>query len=216
MPGTSTLKSLTVGGEVIGSVLVNTPVALDAVAAQRVKASVAQSAPVLGNLRNLAISKLRAATDSLTGLPNNRAVRDTVKRMSAQASRSAQTMGAALLDRDHFKQINDTFGHGRGDDVLAAVGAVLRQTLRSSDFAGRAGGEEFVLLLPDTGAEGVLVVCEKVRAAIAQIVVPGVERDITASIGVALVPTTRAAPTRSCALPTGRSTEPRSRDATAC
>jgi PleD family two-component response regulator len=80
-----------------------------------------QAAPVLANLRNLAIAEVRAATDALTGLPNTRAVQDTIKRMVAQASRTVSPLSAALLDLDHFKRINDAYGHGRGDEVLAAV-----------------------------------------------------------------------------------------------
>ena len=143
---------------------------------------------MLANLRNLALAEFRAATDGLTGLPNKRAVQDTVKRMSAHASRTLSPLSAIVLDLDHFKQINDTFGHGRGDDVLAAVGAVLAGTVRASDFVGRNGGEEFIVLLPDTDAESAVVVAEKIRAAIAEIVIPGVERPITASLGIASIP----------------------------
>jgi diguanylate cyclase (GGDEF)-like protein len=147
-----------------------------------------QAAPVLANLRNLAIAALRAATDSLTGLPNARAVGDTVKRMVAQAGRTSRPLAAALLDLDHFKQVNDTFGHGRGDDVLAAVGAALRDGLRESDFIGRMGGEEFVMLLPATDRAGAVAAAEKIRAAVAAITVPGVQRQITISIGIAVIP----------------------------
>ena len=179
---------LLVGGEVIGSVLVTRPDALTAGDDRRLQDSVIQAAPVLANLRNLAIAELRAATDALTGLPNARAVRDTVKRMAAQAGRTSEPLAAALLDLDHFKQVNDTFGHGRGDDVLAAVGAVLGEQLRASDFVGRMGGEEFVMLLPGTNREGAVEAAEKIRAAVAQITVPGVDRQITISIGIALIP----------------------------
>ena len=69
-----------------------------------------------------------------------------------------------LLDLDHFKQINDLFGHEKGDEVLAAVGASSRARCATSDFVGRYGGEEFIVLLPDTGREGALEVAEKLRA----------------------------------------------------
>ncbi len=166
-PEAVTCNPLLVGGEVIGSVLVTTPEPVQPVDERRVQDTVVQAAPVLANLRNLAIAELRAATDALTGLPNTRAVGDTVKRMAAQAGRTSEPLAAALLDLDHFKQVNDTFGHGRGDDVLAAVGAVLQENLRESDFVGRLGGEEFVMLLPSTGAEGAVAAAEKIRAAIA-------------------------------------------------
>ena len=106
--------------------------------------SVTQAAPVLANLRNLALAEARAATDALTGLPNKRACADTLKRMVALPGRSVSPLSALLLDLDHFKQINDTFGHGIGDDALAAVGEVISANLRTSDFAGRYGGEEFI------------------------------------------------------------------------
>jgi diguanylate cyclase (GGDEF)-like protein len=108
--------------------------------------------------------------------------------MAAHASRAASPLSAVLLDLDHFKQINDTYGHAAGDDVLAAVGTTLKASLRASDFVGRYGGEEFVVLLPDTGyAEGEAI-AEKIRGAIAAITVSGVSRPITASIGFAIFP----------------------------
>jgi diguanylate cyclase (GGDEF)-like protein len=131
------------------------------------------------------LAEFRANNDSLTGLPNKRATDDTLKRMVAQASRSITPLAAAMLDLDHFKQVNDRFGHAKGDEVLAAVGAALRSCLRASDFAGRFGGEELLLLLPDTSAEGAAPLAERIRSTIASIRVPGVERMITVSIGIA-------------------------------
>ena len=147
-----------------------------------------QAAPVLANLRNLAIAQFRAATDSLTGLPNARAVQDTLKLLVAQASRMLWPLGAVLLDLDHFKDINDTFGHGIGDEVLAAVGVALQSTVRESDFVGRYGGEEFIMLLPDADRETTLKVAERVRTAIANINVVGGDSAVTASFGVAVFP----------------------------
>ena len=150
--------------------------------------SVSQAAPILANLRDLALAEFRASTDGLTALPNQRAVKDTVKRMVAQTSRTLAPLSAIMFDLDHFKQINDTYGHDRGDDVLAAVGAVLAETVRASDFVGRNGGEEFIVLLPNTDTDAALVVAEKIRAAISDISVTGVDRTITASLGVATIP----------------------------
>ena len=153
-PGNSTCTPLTVGGEVIGSVLITRGAEFDQLEQQHIRDSVGHAAPVLANLRNLAIAELRAATDSLTGLPNKRAVADTLKRMLAQASRTLSPLNLLLLDLDHFKDINDRFGHPLGDQALANVGAALRSALRESDFAGRTGGEEFAVLLPDTDIAG--------------------------------------------------------------
>jgi diguanylate cyclase (GGDEF)-like protein len=183
-----TCEPLLVSGEVIGSVLTAHAVALTDPQSRSIKDSVAQAAPVLANLRNLAIAELRAATDALTGLPNNRAVQDTLKRMVAHAARSETPLGTILLDLDRFKRINDTFGHGRGDDVLAAIGTVLQAHIRASDFVGRYGGEEFIVLLPDTDRDGALISAEKLREAITKITIPGVELPITASLGVAMLP----------------------------
>jgi diguanylate cyclase (GGDEF)-like protein len=184
----STCEPLLVGGEVIGAALVQHSQALSARDDVALKTSVSQAAPTLANLRNLALAEIRAATDSLTGLPNSRAARDTLKRMVAQASRTTTPLAALLLDLDHFKQINDSFGHERGDDVLAAVGTILGSTLRESDFVARYGGEEFLVLLPDTGHDEALLVAEKIRTEIAAIAVAGVNREITASLGVAVIP----------------------------
>jgi diguanylate cyclase (GGDEF)-like protein len=143
---------------------------------------------VLANLRNLAIAELRAATDSLTGLPNKRAVTDTLKRILAQASRTLTPACLLMLDLDHFKDINDRFGHPVGDQVLANVGTALRSVLRDSDFAGRNGGEEFAIMLPDTDITGATVTAEKIRTAIAEIVLPGHAITVTASVGIAAYP----------------------------
>jgi diguanylate cyclase (GGDEF)-like protein len=184
----STCEPLLVGGEVIGSVLLAHPDPLSEAQKAALRDSVSQAAPILANLRDLALAQFRAATDGLTALPNQRAVKDTVKRMVAQTSRTLAPLSAIMFDLDHFKQINDSYGHDRGDDVLAAVGAVLAENVRTSDFVGRNGGEEFIALLPATDTDGALVVAEKIRAAVSDLRVTGVDRAITASLGVATVP----------------------------
>jgi diguanylate cyclase (GGDEF)-like protein len=192
--GSTCVPSL-VGGEVIGSVLVRHPSALDEASRRTVEESITQAAPVLANLRNLALSQTRALTDGLTGLPNRRAVEDSLKRMAAYADRTRTSLGLVLFDLDHFKQINDLYGHEKGDEVLAAVGVALATHVRESDFGGRFGGEEFVALLPDTDRDGAAAIAERIRAAIAQIEVTGVSRPITASFGVASTPEDASEPT---------------------
>ncbi len=177
-----------VGGEVIGSVLVQHPRNMRTADVEYVSESIGESAPIIANLRNLAIAELRAATDALTGLPNNRALQETVKRMAAQAGRTLSPLAVIMFDLDRFKRINDTQGHSKGDEVLAAVGDVVASSVRESDVAGRYGGEEFLALLPATDRAGALVIAEKLRAAIEGMSVPGVSGGVTASFGVAVMP----------------------------
>jgi diguanylate cyclase (GGDEF)-like protein len=176
-----------VGGEVIGSVLVEHG-GIEADEEAELEANVSEAAPVIANVRSLAVAENRAATDGLSGLPNRGAVGETLKRMIAQADRQATPLSLLMLDLDHFKRINDSVGHGKGDEVLAAVGQALNAVTRDEDYPGRFGGEEFVVLLPDTDRAGALVAAEKLRAAIAALEVPGVGMPITASVGAGFYP----------------------------
>ncbi|WP_123785206.1 diguanylate cyclase [Pseudazoarcus pumilus] len=137
--------------------------------------------------REVALEKL-AATDTLTGLPNRRSF---LSRLSEAARDARHRAGAAgvvmMLDIDHFKRVNDTWGHAVGDEVLQHFAEVVRQSLRRGDAAGRLGGEEFAVLLPGTGAEDGRVLAERLRERIeTQPAVTSVgEIAITVSIGVA-------------------------------
>ena len=194
--GVSSCVPLVVGGEVIGSVLIIRPAGQPLADEQRIRESVNQAAPVLANLRNLAIAEIRASTDGLTGLPNKRAVTDALKRMYGQAATTGSPLALLLLDLDHFKQVNDVRGHAVGDQVLAKVGAVLRSTLRTGDFAGRNGGEEFAIILPETEVRMALQIAERVRVAVAEISLPGTDVTVTVSIGVAGFPDHATTPDR--------------------
>ena len=196
VPGASACVPLIVGGEVIGSVLLSRPAPYSEAEEQRIGESVGQAAPVLANLRNLAVAEIRAATDGLTGLPNKRAVTNAVKRTFAQATMTKAPLSLLLLDLDHFKQVNDQYGHAAGDQVLASVGAALRSVVRERDFAGRNGGDEFAVLLPDTDIGVALEVAERVRATIAEVTLPGTDVPVTASIGVAGFPSHASTPER--------------------
>jgi diguanylate cyclase (GGDEF)-like protein len=187
-PGSISCTPFTVSGEVIGAVLVTGTTPRSETEERRIRDSVAQAAPVLANLRNLAIAELRAATDSLTGLANKRSVADTLKRMLAHASRSLTPMSMLMIDLDHFKNINDRLGHPAGDQALADVGAAITSAVRASDFAGRNGGEEFVVLLPDTDQAGAVAAAEKIRLAIEAIDIAGADPPLTASLGIATYP----------------------------
>ena len=184
----STCVPSLVGGEVIGAVLAVHPRRLRAAELDELITTVAQAAPNVANLRNLAAAERQALTDSLTGLANARALQDSLKRLAAQAGRTSEPLTAVMVDLDHFKSINDTFGHQRGDQVLAAVGDLLAGEVRASDFVGRYGGEEFVLLLPHTGREGGIELAEKLRGQIRDLNVRGLDRQLSASFGVAVLP----------------------------
>jgi diguanylate cyclase (GGDEF)-like protein len=190
--GSSVLPSvcipLTAGPDVLGAVLIERRGGIDGRHLEELRESVLLAAPFVANLRNLAAAEARAATDALTGLPNSRALRETLKHLVALSGRTVSPLSAILFDLDHFKRVNDTWGHERGDDALAAVGEILTSTVRASDYAGRYGGEEFLVLLPDTDRDGAVNVAEKLRQAIANATVPGVDRPLSASFGVASLP----------------------------
>jgi diguanylate cyclase (GGDEF)-like protein len=177
-----------VAGEVIGSLLVIKHGRVKPVELDGITGAVAQAAPILANLRNLAIAEHRAATDPLTKLPNARSVQEALIRMVAQAHRSQSPLSAIVIDLDRFKALNDRHGHQAGDEVLETVGTALRRGVRASDFAGRWGGEEFVVLLPATDHEGAMQAAETMRSLLDGLHVPAVTAHITASLGVATLP----------------------------
>ena len=188
MPATSVCEPLLVGGQVIGSVLVVSSKSIDTDHRARMRASVAQAAPILANQRNLMLAEARAASDALTGLPNRRSAVETLHRMTAHAGRTVSPLAAILLDLDNFKKLNDNYGHESGDRALALVGRIIGASIRASDFAARYGGEEVLVLLPDTDREGALLVAEKLRGEIEKTELSGIG-SITASLGVAVLPT---------------------------
>ena len=130
--------------------------------------------------------KLAAATDPLTGMLNRRGFAEASARVVEREANAGRPVTAMIFDIDHFKSINDRFGHPAGDEVLKLFAVVVISSLRMSDLSGRIGGEEFAALLPCSLEEGLLV-AERVRAAFAGsgIVVEQGPVDTTVSIGVA-------------------------------
>jgi diguanylate cyclase (GGDEF)-like protein/putative nucleotidyltransferase with HDIG domain len=108
----------------------------------------------------------QALTDPLTGLPNHRCFQERLRTEVSRARRHDRPLTLAMIDVDHFKQINDVAGHATGDRVLAALGAGLRASLRDEDLLARIGGDEFALLLPETGEEDAHAVLERARRAL--------------------------------------------------
>ena len=136
--------------------------------------------------RATALQRELAARDPLTGIANRRALMEAMRHQVALAARRQTPLSLLMIDLDFFKQVNDRHGHMTGDAVLCAVAERIGQRLRAQDVFGRYGGEEFVILLPHTDAEGALRVAEDVRWHIERtpIVFDGAEIPITLSIGV--------------------------------
>ena len=154
--------------------------------ARRFAQAAAELAPLLRDFRSIAATQSAATLDPLTGLPNRRTImeylRDRIEHVSI-----GNPCAVLLIDIDHFKSINDTLGHQAGDRCLRMVGKVIAANIRHVDRAGRIGGEEFVILMPDTTSEMARMVGERLRAAIANADVHYASGDpLTASIGVAV------------------------------
>jgi len=137
----------------------------------------------------------RSLTDALTGLPNRREFNDRLEERMSAWSRRRETFSLLMLDVDHFKKLNDQYGHVAGDQVLAAIGRAVRGAIRREDAVARYGGEEFAILLPSTSLEQATHAAEKVRAAVARAVVSHNDQRITATAsgGVATIQTNERA-----------------------
>ena len=114
------------------------------------------------------LAETRSRTDTLTGLLSSRAFSEEAARVIALCERHERPVTVAYLDLDHFKQVNDRFGHARGDQVLATVATALRDAARDTDLVARLGGDEFALLLPETDETGAAIVLERARANVVQ------------------------------------------------
>jgi diguanylate cyclase (GGDEF)-like protein/PAS domain S-box-containing protein len=129
---------------------------------------------------------VQATRDALTGVFNRRYVEDVVGKEVGRAERHARPLAVAMVDADHFKRINDSHGHQTGDEVLRAISDRCQKMLRSNDVFGRYGGEEFVIVFPETTVEEAGVVAERLRSAVADspITVGDHALDVTVSIGL--------------------------------
>lgn len=128
-----------------------------------------------------------ANIDNLTGLSNRRIILEAGQRELEQYQRYRRPLSLFILDIDHFKQVNDTYGHAAGDQVLIKLAEVSKKVLRATDMCGRLGGEEFIGLLPETPADQAYSVAERLRETLAEtpVATPVGEIRVTVSIGIA-------------------------------
>jgi len=161
-------------------------------AQQRLAQTVAeQIALAVANLVLRETLRSQSIRDELTGLFNRRYMEESLDREIRRADRNKQPLGIIMLDIDHFKKFNDTYGHDAGDAILRAMGVLLLSQVRGGDIACRYGGEELTLILPDASLEAVQARAERVRLATEEMNVPHRGHDlgtVTVSLGVAIYP----------------------------
>jgi diguanylate cyclase (GGDEF)-like protein len=184
---------LIAGGIIIGSVRMEAARDLWTPERQRlVESYLGGSASALSNLRLLDRMKQQANIDVLTGLYNRRFLEDYTRKLLAIARRRERPMGLIMMDLDHFKSFNDLYGHEIGDRILRHFAKAVMGSMRETNLASRYGGEEFIVILPDTDVQSSTQVAERIRKTVMMMVVPSnAEKplpQLTVSMGVAAYP----------------------------
>ncbi len=123
-------------------------------------------------------------TDALTGLANRRYFLEVLENIMSLTRRHQTPLTLIMADLDHFKVINDTYGHAGGDQVLKGFGALLQNTIRREDLAARLGGEEFIVALPHTDLSEALSIAERIRLGLEEMKWEQIETQITGSFGI--------------------------------
>lgn len=136
---------------------------------------------------NRMISEL-ARYDTLTGLVNRRVLDEELEREALRCQRQTRALSVIMLDIDHFKYVNDTFGHAMGDHVLRSLGKFFATQMRPYDLISRYGGEEFLILLSETPGDAAVEIAERIRVGLSELAILGYPESITASFGVATLP----------------------------
>jgi diguanylate cyclase (GGDEF)-like protein/PAS domain S-box-containing protein len=155
---------------------------------RRLRSLVDRVGPALANLKLRESLRVLALYDPLTGLYNRRYMEDAIKRELNRAERSGKSPSLIMIDVDHFKRFNDTFGHDAGDFVLSAIARLITENIRGSDIACRYGGEELAVLLPESNLESAQSRAERLRLAIRELSLTHRGKTLpatTASLGVA-------------------------------
>ncbi len=189
-PQASIIVPLSVRGKVTGVLC------LDRMDGRIFKDEELEPAKLCANLAAIAIHNARtyeemerqAVSDGLTGIHNYRYFHESLKAEVSRASRYGEQFCLLMMDLDHFKAVNDTIGHQKGDDVLRAVAGVLRSCSRESDHLARYGGEEFAMILPRTSLDEAQTLAERIRASVAALDPGHPDLNVTMSIGVSAYP----------------------------
>jgi diguanylate cyclase (GGDEF)-like protein len=149
-----------------------------------------QAAPVIEARQLMQSLKNTAMRDPMTGLYNRRFIEDYIETLTSSILRRKSNLGILMCDVDFFKQVNDTHGHDVGDQVIKGLAEILKKTIRTSDLAIRFGGEEFLLLLPDTDTEGCMILAERIRIAMKENVFKTPQGSLkkTLSVGISVFP----------------------------
>jgi len=197
MDSKATLKSyltlpLAVEGEIIGCISLNSdqPNAFDAQDLQFFSVIGYQMAATLKHFQRFSSIKTIAIYDSLTNLYNRRYFEERLIGEAQKAFYGSSPLSLVMVDIDHFKKINDTFGHTEGDKVLQEIASLLKASVRKKDTVARYGGEEFVLILPEAGIEEATMIAERIRRLVEKTLfeVGKAQMNITVSLGISSFP----------------------------
>ncbi|HTP26699.1 MAG TPA: sensor domain-containing diguanylate cyclase [Anaeromyxobacteraceae bacterium] len=194
LKGLSSLKVLPLraGENVLGSMVLGarSPLAYRGDAVRQLEVIAMQAGDSLLRARLFEVTERLATTDGLTGLVNHRTFQSRLDEHLAAAQRYAKKVSLLLTDIDHFKAVNDTYGHPFGDEILRGVAKILQKEARTTDVAARYGGEEFALVMPQTDGAGALKTAERIREKVARAIFRTEQGElrVTLSIGVATFP----------------------------
>jgi diguanylate cyclase (GGDEF)-like protein len=180
-------------GETLGLFFLNTnePVPLSKAQQQLARAVAEQVGLAIANLTLRETLQYQSIRDPLTGLFNRRYLEEAFQQELPRAQRHHRSVGVIMVDVDHFKRFNDTYGHEAGDHILQAIGQLLKDNVRGSDIACRYGGEELTLILPETSLEETAARAEELRKMIAELAISHngtLLQALTASFGIAAFP----------------------------
>ena len=194
MRGLASMKVLPLraGESVLGTLVLGAkvPGAYDPDAVRQLEVVAMQAGDSILRARLFEATERLATTDGLTGLVNHRTFQARLDEHLASAQRYGKKISLLLTDIDHFKAVNDTYGHPVGDVVLKQVAKILQKEARTTDVAARYGGEEFALVMPETDLAGAVKTADRIRQKVAQARFPTGQGElrITLSIGVATFP----------------------------